>query len=123
MLKWLQIDSIHFLIAKQMIAHNYYSALICQFPILSKRLNPTLKQSVCHNCKICLCIILLLYNPPLFADVQLTGRNCCSPVTTYLQDSENDNYYTKFNIDYDVASLLHATTQAELTKLIFCIPD
>jgi len=36
-----------------------------------------------------------------------TRRNCCSPVTTYLQDSENDNYYTKFNIDYDVASLLH----------------
>jgi len=58
-LKWLQLDSIHFLIAKQTIAHSCYSALICQFPILSKRLTPPLTRSVCLNCKICLCIILL----------------------------------------------------------------
>jgi len=59
MLKCLQLDSIHFLIAKQTIAHSCYSALICQFSILSKRLTTTLTRSVCLNCKICLCIILL----------------------------------------------------------------
>jgi len=59
MLKWLQLDSIYFLIAKQTIAHICYSALICQFPILSKRLTSTLMRSVCLNCKIFLCIILL----------------------------------------------------------------
>jgi len=59
MLKRLQLDSIHFLIAKQTIAHSCSSALICQFPILSKRLTPTLTRSVCLNCKICLCIVLL----------------------------------------------------------------
>jgi len=59
MLNWLQLDSIHFLIAKQTIAHRCNSALICQFPILSKHLTPTLTRSVCLNCKICLCIILL----------------------------------------------------------------
>jgi len=59
MLKRLQLDFIHFLIAKKMIAHSCNSALICQFPILSKRLTPTLNRSVCLNCKICLCIILL----------------------------------------------------------------
>jgi len=41
--------------------------------------------------------------------VQFTQRNRFLSVTTYLQDSKNDNYYTKFNIDYDVASLLHTT--------------
>jgi len=59
MLKRLQLGFILFLIAKRTIAHNCNSALICQFPILSKRLNPTLMRSVCHSCKICLCIILL----------------------------------------------------------------
>jgi len=59
MLKWLQLDSIHFLIEKQAIVHSCSSALICQFPILSKRLTPILMRSVCLNCKIHLCIILL----------------------------------------------------------------
>jgi len=59
MLKWLQLDSIHFLIAKRTSVHICYSALICQFPILSKRLTSTLTRSVCLNYKICLCIILL----------------------------------------------------------------
>jgi len=54
-----RLDSIHFLIAKWTITHSCNSALICQFPILSKRLTPTLKRSVRLNCKLCLCIILL----------------------------------------------------------------
>ena len=74
MLKRLQLDSIHFLIAKQTIAHSCNSALICQFHILSKRLTPTLTPSVCLNCKLCLCIILLWYKPPLFADVQIHSK-------------------------------------------------
>jgi len=59
MLKWLLLDSILFLIVKRTIAHSCNSALICQFPILSKRLTPTLTRSVCLNCKIYLCIISL----------------------------------------------------------------
>ena len=74
MLKWLQLDSIYFLIAKQTIAHICYSALICQFPILSKRLTSTLTRSVCLNCKIWLCIILLLYNPCFFADATIHSK-------------------------------------------------
>jgi len=34
-----------------------------------------------------------------------------TPVNTYLQDSENDNYYTMFNTDYDVALILRTTRQ------------
>jgi hypothetical protein len=55
-------------------------------------ITPTLTRSVCRNCKLCLCVVLLWYKPSLFADSRFTRRNCCSPVTTYLKDSENDNY-------------------------------
>jgi hypothetical protein len=37
-LRWLQLDSIQFLIAKRTIAHSCYSARIFQFSILSKHL-------------------------------------------------------------------------------------
>jgi hypothetical protein len=39
MLKWLQLASSNFLVAKQKIAHSWNSALNCQFPILSKLLS------------------------------------------------------------------------------------
>jgi hypothetical protein len=91
MLKQIQLDSIHFHIAKQTITHSCNSALNYQFPILSKLLHQKWRdQSV--ETVIYVCGILIWYKPPLFFFFWFTRRSCCSSFTTYLKDSGNNNY-------------------------------